>query len=156
MEPDSSGSLLETALLGGPVARHVARAGDQVPEAVERHVGDRLHDLLVGPARLARLLVQVERGRALALEQALDEPEQRGLALVPRVELTGESDLVEPEPGVTSRALQRRECVLAALVLSHCEPDPLLGLQRQRPVPELRPKACVRTKRRGRAREYSD
>ena len=38
------------------------RAGDQALELVQRQVRDRLEDLLVGPADLPRLLVQVERG----------------------------------------------------------------------------------------------
>ena len=40
---------------------HVARPGDQVAEAGQRDVRDGLEDLLVGPARLARLLVEVPR-----------------------------------------------------------------------------------------------
>ena len=43
------------------VLRQRRGVGDQALELVQRQVGDRLEDLLVGPARLARLLGEVLR-----------------------------------------------------------------------------------------------
>ena len=67
-------------------------------------------------------------GGRLRLEQRPHVAEQRGLALVAGVELAREGDLVEAEAGLARGALQRRERVLAALVLGDGERDPLLGL----------------------------
>jgi len=58
---------------------------------------DRLEDLLIGPVRLARLLVEVPVGRARLLEQALDVAQQRRLTLVGRIEIPRERDLVDAE-----------------------------------------------------------
>ena len=55
---------------------------DQALELVHRQVSDGLEDLLVGPADLARLLEEVVRGPALAVEGRLEERQQGGLALV--------------------------------------------------------------------------
>ena len=55
--------------------------------------------------------------RAVASRAAPYEAEQRGLLLVAGVELARERDLVQAEPGVAAGALERRERVLAALVL---------------------------------------
>ena len=73
--------------------------------------------------------------------------QQRRLALVVRVELAGEGDLVDAQAGLARGALERGERVLAALVLGHRERDPLLGLQRQRAVAQLRAEARVGAQR---------
>jgi hypothetical protein len=96
-----------------------------------------LQDLLVAPAGLARLLVEVQRGWPLGLEQRLDEAEQPRLALVARVELAGQGDLVHAKTGLAARLLERGQRVLAALMLRHREGDPLLRRPRQRTMPKL-------------------
>jgi len=58
-------------------------------------VPDRLEDLLVGPADLPCLLVQVERGRAVGVEGLLEVEQQRRLLLVGGAEAAGAGDLVE-------------------------------------------------------------
>src|SRR5438094_2011269 len=72
-KPDASGSTpgqrglggaQRPRLLDGSVDRHVAGDVDHRGEALERHEGDRLEDLLVGPAGLAGLLDQVGGQRA--------------------------------------------------------------------------------------------
>ena len=91
----------------GLVLRQRRGAGDQALELVQRQVADRLEDLLVGPADLARLLVQVERAGPVGLERRLQEGEQRRLLLVAGGEAAGAGDLVEAEAGArapTSRA----------------------------------------------------
>src|SRR4051812_26427714 len=138
-----SGGLSQPGVLGGAVVRHLARAGHDVAEGGERHVGERLEDLLVLPARLARLLLEVALGRPVRLEHRLDEAEQRGLLGVVGVELARQRDLVHAEAGVAAGALERRERVLAALVLRDRERDPLLGRVGERAVPELRAEARV-------------
>src|SRR4051812_15155865 len=85
-------------LLDGPVDGDVTGHVDHRREALERGVADRLQDLLVAPAGLARLLVEVHRGAAALLEELLDVAQQRRLSLVARVELSSQGDLVEPEP----------------------------------------------------------
>jgi hypothetical protein len=62
----------------------------------------------------------------------------------------------EAEPRLARGPLEHRERVLAALELGDPEGDPLLGLQRQRAVAELRAEARVRAQRRGRAGEHAD
>ena len=113
------------------------------PKVASATWATRLEDLLVLPAGLARLLVEVALRRAVRLEQRLDEAEQRGLLLVIGVELARERDLVHAEPGVAAGALERRERVLAALVLGDGERDALLGRVRQRAVAELGAEAGV-------------
>src|SRR5512132_79829 len=117
---------------------------------------DGLEDLLVAPARLAGLLVDVKRRRALALDQRLDEAQENGLTLVVGVELARERDLVEPEPGLARRALQGGERVLALLMLRDGKRDPLLRGPRQGAVAQLRAEAGVRAQRRGRSRQHAD
>src|SRR4029078_10175349 len=101
------GGLGEPGILGRPVVRDLARAGHEVSEGRERHVGERLEDLLVLPAGLARLLLEVTLGRAIGLEYSLDEAEQRGLLLVVGVELARQRDLVHAEAGVATGPLER-------------------------------------------------
>src|SRR5215213_8016622 len=56
----ASGGLLEGLdLSGGALQRYVARQGHQSREVGHRHMAERLEDLLVAPALLARLLVEV-------------------------------------------------------------------------------------------------
>ena len=119
-------------------------------------MGDRLEDLLVLPAGLARLLVDVQRRGAVALEQRLDVPEQRGLALVAGVELARQRDLVDAQAGVAAGAQERGQRVLAALVLGHGQRDPLLGGQLERAVAQLGTQAGVGAQRGGRARQHPD
>ena len=91
-------------------------------------MGDRLEDLLVLPARLARLLVQVALAAAPSdSSSAFTKRSSDGLLLVAGVELARERDLVQAEAGVAAGALERRERVLAALVLGDRERDALLG-----------------------------
>src|SRR5215213_2935244 len=90
------GRLGQPGVLGRTVGRYVSGARDQVSEGGERHVRDRLEDLLVLPAGLARLLLEVQLRRPVRLEQGLHEAEQDGLLLVVRVELAREGDLVHP------------------------------------------------------------
>src|SRR5215207_2556344 len=150
------GRLRQPGVLARAVDRHVARARDEVPEGGERHVGDRLQDLLVLPARLARLLLQVALGRAVRLEDRLHEAQQNGLTLVVRVELARERDLVHPETGVAAGALKRRERVVASLVLGDRERDALLGRVCQRAVAQLGAEARVRAQHRRRPGKHAD
>src|SRR5260221_2181385 len=101
-------------------------------------MGDRFEQLLVAAASLACLLVQVERRRLIGLDQRLYEAQQSGLALVPRVELLRQRDLVEAEPGVARGALEQLLRVVVPLELRHAQANALLGLQRQGSVAELR------------------
>src|SRR5205823_11551591 len=109
--------LKEPAFLPRPVARDVAGPGHERREEAERDVRDGLEDLLIAPARLARLLVEVHRGRAVDLDQRLDIAQQHRFALVARVELARQGDLVEPDPRVARGALELCQPVLASLVL---------------------------------------
>src|SRR5438270_682518 len=86
----------------------------------------------------------------IAPGQRLGVAQQGRLARVARVELAGERDLVEAESRLARGALERRQPVLAALVLGDAERDPLLRLERQRAVPELGAEAGVRAKDRRR------
>ncbi len=149
------GRLEQAGLLRGTVLRDVSRPGDQVQEAVERHVRHGLQDLLVVPTGLARLLVEVERRRSVVLQQRLDVAQQSGLPLVMRVELARECDLVESEPGLARGAGERGEGVLAALMLGNRECHALLGLERHGPVPQLGPEARIGAQRRRRPREHA-
>src|SRR5205823_14615194 len=78
------------------------------------------------------------------------------LALVARVEPAGQCDLVKPQAGLTGRPLQRGEPVLATALLGLRERNPLLGLQRQRPVAKLRAEARVGAQHRRRAGEHAE
>src|SRR5436305_14826710 len=82
--------LARAALLVRAVDRYLARDVDHRGEGLERGVGDRLEDLLVGPARLAPLFVEVHPRPALALDQCLQTTQQRPLALVAAVEPPGQ------------------------------------------------------------------
>ena len=104
-------------------------------------MSDRLQDLLVLPAGLARLLVQVALGRAVRLEQRLDEAEQRRLLLVVGVELRASAISSMPSPA--SRPVRWSvESAYCSLVLRDRERDPLLGRVGERAVAELRAEAA--------------
>src|SRR3954451_10431536 len=107
---------------------------------------DGLEDLVVAPARFARLLDQVERRRLVRFDQHLDEAEESSVLFLARVELLRESDLVQAEPGVTSGPLEQLLGVLVALELGNPEADPLLRLQRDGSVAELGTEASVGAK----------
>src|SRR3954449_7177357 len=81
--------------LDGPVGRHPAGDVDPGREGLERGVRNRLEDLLVVPAGLARLLVEVHRRRAGLRDDGLEVAQQRRLALVTRVPLARQRDVVE-------------------------------------------------------------
>src|SRR5512132_2131324 len=93
----TSRRLERPGVLGGAVDGDVAGDVDHGGEALEGDVGDRLEDLLVGPAGLAGLLVQVHRRLAAALDEGLEVAQERRLALVAGVELARERQLVEPD-----------------------------------------------------------
>src|ERR1700760_3654672 len=57
-------------------------ARDQGLELVQRQVADRLEDLLVGPADLTRLLVEVEGRGPVRVERLLQVQEERRLLRV--------------------------------------------------------------------------
>src|SRR5688500_6553851 len=140
--------LLEPRVLRGPVEWDIARAGDEIAKAVHRHVRDRLEQLLIAPTGLERILVVHARWSAVGLEQALDVGEQCTLALVGGLELPRQRDLVQAEPGIPSRALQRRQGIRRTLMLGHRKCDSLLRLQRQRAVAKLRAEARERAQSR--------
>ena len=120
-------------------------------------MSERLEDLLVAPALLASLLVQVDRHAALgSASSRLEVAKQRSLLLVAREEAAGELDLVEAETDVAAVARVHRDVVLGAAVLGHRQRDPLLGLGRQRAAPELGAHARVGTKRGRRAGQRAD
>jgi len=122
---------------------------DHRRERLERHHGDRLEQLLVAPARLARLLEQVARAGAL-LGERTQIPQQRGLAVVARVPLAGERELVEAEAGLAPGAAVEREPGLGAVLRRDGERDPLERLERQRAVvAQLGPEARVGAQRGG-------
>ena len=116
----------------------------------------RLEHLLVRPARLQRLLVEVARRCALALDERLHEAQQDRLALVAGVELPRQRDLVEAEAGVAGGALKGGERVLAALMLGHGQRDALLRGVRQAAVAQLRAEPRIRAQHRRRAGEHAD
>ena len=92
---------------------------------------------------LARLLEQVARTLALLGERP-QIAQQRRLAVVARVPLAGERELVEAEAGLAAGAAVQREPGLGAVVRRDGERDPLERLERQRAVvAQLRAEARV-------------
>src|SRR2546430_752578 len=89
--------LQQAALFGRAVERQVPAAVDHAGEYAQRDVGDRLEQLLVGPALFARLLLEVQGRNVLTLEQAPGEAQERRLAWLGGLEAPGEVDLVEAE-----------------------------------------------------------
>ena len=92
-----------------PSTGHLARDVDHGGERLERHVGDRLEQLLVAPAGLARLLVQVHRGVPALLEQRAQVAQQRRLALVGGLPVARGGDLVDADAGLARRAQVDRD-----------------------------------------------
>src|ERR1700744_2804325 len=86
-----------------PIYGDISGDVDHRREALQRHRGDRLEDLLVVPAGLAGFLVEVHRGAAV-LDQCLEVAQQRRLARVLGVELARRRYLVERQPGCPGRA----------------------------------------------------
>src|SRR3954452_11339130 len=125
-------------------------------EGLERRGGDRLQDLLVAPAGLARLLVEVHRRLGLALDEGLEVAQERRLALVAGVPLAGQRDLVEREPGLPRRAAVHRRAGLGVVVLGDRQRDPLERRQRERAVAQLRAEPRVRPQRGRRAGEHAE
>ena len=93
---------------------------------------------------IAAFFVVAQAVAVVFFHERLHVLEQRLLTRVARVEVAGEGDLVEPQARLARGALERVQPVLAALVLGDRERDPLLRLERELTVPELRPEACVR------------
>src|SRR6188768_1100706 len=58
------------------VFRELGCPRNQALELIQHQVGDRLQQLLIGPADLTGLLVEVERGVAVGLEGAVEILEQ--------------------------------------------------------------------------------
>ena len=119
-------------------------------------MGDRLEQLLVRPARLEGVLVVDTRRRALRLEDAADVGEDLRLTLVAGLELPRERDLVEAQPRVARGPLERGEGVCRSLVLGYAERDPLLRLERELTVAQLRAEPRVGPQSGGRALKHGD
>src|SRR6476620_6248934 len=85
-------------VLPGPVDGYLACHVHHGGEGLERRGRDRLEDLLVGPSRFARLLVEVHRRLGLALDERLEVAHERRLTVVTGVPLAGEGDLVPRAP----------------------------------------------------------
>ena len=98
-------------------------------------------DLLVAPARLARLLVQVHRRAPASLQQLLEVAQQRGLALVARLEAARQLDLVEPQAGRPRQAGEHRDAGLRGVLLGHAQREPLDRDRVQAAVAQLRAEA---------------
>src|SRR6201999_2933724 len=112
---------------GRLVLRERRRARDQGLELVERQVADRLEDLLVGPADLTRLLVEVEGRGPFRVERLLQVEEERRLLRVGGGEGAGAGDLVEAEPGATRRLGVLGDAVAVLTMLGDGQGDPLPG-----------------------------
>src|SRR6185436_10997684 len=96
-------------------------------EIGERHMPERLEDLLVGPAVLPGLLVEVDRDLAAVVEHRLEVAQQRGLALVAGGEPPRQLDLVQAQPDCPARTGVHGDVVFGAAVLADGERDPLLS-----------------------------
>src|SRR4051794_31947787 len=138
------------------VDRYLPRDVHHRREGLHGRRRDRLEDLLVGPAGLARLLVEVHRGLRLRLDERLEVAQQRRLALVARVPLLGERDLVQGETGLTGRAAVHLVARLGVVVLGHGERDALERRQGERAVAQLRAEARVGAEGRGGAGEHAE
>src|SRR3954454_3172450 len=143
-------------VLPGSVDGYLAGDVHHRGEGLERRGGDGLEDLLVGPAGLARLLVEVHRRLGLAFDEGLEVAQERCLALVAGVPLAGQRDLVEREAGLSRRAAVHRRARLGVVVLGDRQRDPLERRQRERAVAKLRAEPRVGAQRRGRAGEHAE
>src|SRR5204862_1132411 len=73
-------------LARGALERNLTGERHERREVGKRHVAERLEQLLIAPAALARLLVEVHRHLSTVLEQLLEITEQALLLFVPRSE----------------------------------------------------------------------
>src|SRR4051794_23029604 len=143
-------------VLPGAVDRHLAGDVHHCREGLHRGRRDGLEDLLVGPAGLARLLMEVHRRLSLGLNERAEVAQERGLALVARVPLLREGDLVQRETRLPGRAAVHLVAGLGVVVLRDGERDALEGRQGQRAVAKLGAKAGVGAQGGGRAGEDAE
>src|SRR3954454_882007 len=143
-------------VLPGAVHRYLAGDVHQGGEGLHRRGGDRLEDLLVAPAGLARLLVEVHRRLGLRLHERAEVAKERRLPLVARVPLLREGHLVQPQARLTRRPAVHLVARLGVVVGGDRERDALERRQRQRAVAKLGAKAGVRAERGGRAGEDAE
>jgi hypothetical protein len=111
--------------------------------------GHRLQELLVGPSQLARLLVEVQRGRDALGHQWLEVVQQRRLARVARVPLAGERDVVDAQAAAPRRPPVQRQARLGVMVLGNREGDALERRRLQMPVAQLQAHPRVGAQRGG-------
>src|SRR3954470_10535865 len=142
--------------LDGSVGRHLAGDVDPGREGLERGVRDGLEDLLVVPARLARLLVEVHRRCAGLRHDSLEVAQQHRLVLVARVPLARQRDVVELEARRTRRARVQGQTRLGVEVVGDGERDPLERPDLQTPVAQLGTEPGVCAQHRGRARDHAE
>src|SRR6185312_12678471 len=90
-------------------------------------MADRLEDLLVGPADLARLLVEMEGRGTFGVERLLQVEQEGRLLRVGGAEGAGAGDLVEAEPGPTGRLGVLSDAVAVLAMLGDGQGDPLAG-----------------------------
>src|SRR3954463_7653894 len=117
---------------------------------------DRLEDLLVGPAGLPCLLVQMKGRVAVGFQGRLQVLEQRGLLGIAGGEAARTRDLVEPEPGAAGRPRVLGDAVGVTAMLGHRKRDPLAGGCRQDAGAELGTHPRVGAENRRRAGQHSD
>jgi hypothetical protein len=84
-------------LLGGAVEGHVAGDVDHRGQRLQRGEGDRLQELLLAPADLARRLVLVRGRRDVVDDQDAEVAQQDRVVLVAGVPLAGQRDVVQRE-----------------------------------------------------------
>src|SRR6476659_3800956 len=98
---------------------------------------DRLEDLLVAPAELPRLLVQVVGRDAIGVEGCLQVVEQRRLLCIPGAEAARPRYLVEAEAGAPRRLRVLGDAVGVVAMLGNRQGTPLAGRLRQDPAAQL-------------------
>src|SRR5262249_42345432 len=112
---------------------------------VQREVADRLEDLLVAPADLPRLLMEMEGGWAFGVERLFQVVQQRCLLLVGRGEAAGAGDLVEAESRPAGRLGVLGDAVVVLAVLGDRQGDPLARRLGEDAAAKLRAHARVGT-----------
>ena len=127
-----------------PILKGALSGGGQLPNFI---------GVLAGSPAVLRAYA---RFRSELRNGSLPYATQQRIALVVRVELAREGDLVEAEAGVAGRALERAQAVLAVLVLGHGKRDALLGGVGQRAVAQLGAEAGVGAQDGRGAGEYAD
>src|SRR5215217_5185609 len=142
-------------LLDGAVHGDLAGDVDHGREGFHGEDRDGLQELLVAPAGLPRLLLQV-LGLGLALGQRAQVAQEGRLARVARVPAAGERHLVEPDARAAGGALVQRDAGLGAVVLGDGERDPLDGGARQAGLSQLGAEAQVGAQRGRRAGEHAE